>query len=141
MIPITTQIWCFDASNGRVEGVQALLVCVVNLSIGGGAFIGGLVSEGAGFSAAIVTGAVCRAVCGDGGHVAAQVKASHLRRLRQSSCQPALKNATFCVRRSASSAVFAGRCHLLRATGRLECRVMNAVDIHRHLFGHRALLD
>ncbi|SDX66145.1 Predicted arabinose efflux permease, MFS family [Pseudomonas syringae] len=62
MIPITTQIWCFDASNGRVEGVQALLVCVVNLSIGGGAFIGGLVSEGAGFSAAIVTGAVCAAL-------------------------------------------------------------------------------
>ncbi|EPM82383.1 carbohydrate transporter [Pseudomonas syringae pv. actinidiae ICMP 18804] len=53
MIPITTQIWCFDASNGRVEGVRALLVCVVNLSIGGGAFIGGLVSEGAGFTAAL----------------------------------------------------------------------------------------
>ncbi|KPY26311.1 Carbohydrate transporter [Pseudomonas coronafaciens pv. porri] len=62
MIPITTQIWCFDASNGRVEGVQALLVCVVNLSIGGGAFIGGLVSESAGFTAAIVTGAVCAAL-------------------------------------------------------------------------------
>lgn len=59
MIPITTQIWCFDASNGRVEGVQALLVCVVNLSIGGGAFIGGLVSGYAGFTAAIATGAVC----------------------------------------------------------------------------------
>lgn len=58
MIPITTQIWCFDASNGRVEGVQALLVCVVNLSIGGGAFIGGQVSGYAGFTAAIVTGAV-----------------------------------------------------------------------------------
>lgn len=58
MIPITTQIWCFDASNGRVEGVQALLVCVVNLSIGGGAFIGGQVSGYAGFTAAIVTGAI-----------------------------------------------------------------------------------
>jgi len=59
MIPITTQIWCFDASNGRVEGVQALLVCVVNLSIGGGAFIGGLVSGSAGFTAAIMTGSGC----------------------------------------------------------------------------------
>jgi predicted MFS family arabinose efflux permease len=59
MIPITTQIWCFEASGGRVEGVQALLVCVVNLSIGGGAFLGGQVSGLAGFSAAIVTGAVC----------------------------------------------------------------------------------
>lgn len=58
MIPITTQIWCFDASNGRVEGVQALLVCVVNLSIGGGAFIGGQVSGYGGFTAAIVTGAI-----------------------------------------------------------------------------------
>lgn len=58
MIPITTQIWCFDASNGRVEGVQALLVCVVNLSIGGGAFIGGLVCGYGGFTAAIVTGVV-----------------------------------------------------------------------------------
>jgi predicted MFS family arabinose efflux permease len=58
MIPITTQIWCFDASNGRVEGVQALLVCVVNLSIGGGAFIGGQVSGYGGFTAAIVTGVV-----------------------------------------------------------------------------------
>lgn len=58
MIPITTQIWCFDAANGRVEGVQALLVCVVNLAIGGGAFIGGQVSGYAGFTAAIVTGAV-----------------------------------------------------------------------------------
>jgi predicted MFS family arabinose efflux permease len=59
MIPITTQIWCFDASGNRVEGVQALLVCVVNLSIGGGAFLGGLVSGQGGFVAAIVTGAAC----------------------------------------------------------------------------------
>ena len=58
MIPITTQIWCFEASNGRVEGVQALLVCVVNLSIGGGAFVGGYVSGYNGFTAAIVTGVV-----------------------------------------------------------------------------------
>ena len=58
MIPITTQIWCFDASNDRIEGVQALLVCVVNLSIGGGAFIGGYVSGYGGFTAAIVTGAI-----------------------------------------------------------------------------------
>ncbi|RMR35540.1 Carbohydrate transporter, partial [Pseudomonas savastanoi pv. glycinea] len=62
MIPITTQIWCFEASNDRVEGVQALLVCVVNLSIGGGAFIGGVVSGRAGFTAAIVIGAVCAAL-------------------------------------------------------------------------------
>ncbi|SOP97781.1 MFS transporter [Pseudomonas syringae pv. syringae] len=62
MIPITTQIWCFEASNDRVEGVQALLVCVVNLSIGGGAFIGGAVSARAGFTAAIVIGAVCAAL-------------------------------------------------------------------------------
>ncbi|EGH29169.1 major facilitator transporter, partial [Pseudomonas syringae pv. japonica str. M301072] len=51
MNPITTQLWCFEASNDRVEGVQALLVCVVNLSIGGGAFIGGVVSGRAGFTA------------------------------------------------------------------------------------------
>lgn len=62
MIPITTQIWCFDASKGRIEGVQALLVCVVNLSIGGGAFIGGIVAGYGGFDTAIVTGAVCAAL-------------------------------------------------------------------------------
>ncbi len=80
MIPITTQIWCFDAANGRVEGVQALLVCVVNLAIGGGAFIGGQVSGYAGFTAAIVTGAV-------GAALAMLVVLSLLGRSRAVPCQ------------------------------------------------------
>ncbi|MFH7439487.1 MFS transporter, partial [Pseudomonas syringae pv. tagetis] len=58
-IPITTQIWCFEASSGRVEGVQALLVCEVNLSNGGGAFNGGVVSGRVGINPDIVIGAFC----------------------------------------------------------------------------------
>ena len=61
MVPITIQIWCFDASSGRIEGVQALVVCVINLSIGGGAFLGGIVADLAGFSAVMVAGAICAA--------------------------------------------------------------------------------
>jgi predicted MFS family arabinose efflux permease len=59
MVPITIQIWCFDASGGRIEGVQALIVCVINLSIGGGAFLGGVVADYAGFGAVITVGALC----------------------------------------------------------------------------------
>lgn len=59
MVPITIQIWCFDASGGRIEGVQALIVCVINLSIGGGAFLGGVVADYAGFAAVITVGALC----------------------------------------------------------------------------------
>lgn len=59
MVPITIQIWCFDASNGRIEGVQALIVCVINLSIGGGAFLGGVVADYAGFGSVITLGVLC----------------------------------------------------------------------------------
>jgi predicted MFS family arabinose efflux permease len=54
MQPIVTQSWMFDAAPGQLEGVQAVFVSAAQMSIGGGALLGGLVFDRFGLDAAFL---------------------------------------------------------------------------------------
>ncbi|OHV15721.1 MFS transporter [Methylorubrum extorquens] len=56
MVPIAMQSWLFGAAPHSVEGIQAVFVTVVQLSIGGGALVGGALADRAGVDAALVFG-------------------------------------------------------------------------------------
>jgi predicted MFS family arabinose efflux permease len=57
MQPIVTQSWMFDAAPGQLEGVQAAFVSAAQMSIGGGALLGGLVFDHLGLDAAFLVAA------------------------------------------------------------------------------------
>jgi predicted MFS family arabinose efflux permease len=57
MQPIVTQSWMFDAAPSQLEGVQAVFVSAAQMSIGGGALLGGLVFDHLGLDAAFLLAA------------------------------------------------------------------------------------